>query len=115
MRFYIFVGNNIIGKDGVHLKARMYYDSSNGVMNEEDEWTVFLLVNHQMHSAIGNLSYSTSSLVSDYVGHHVEADCSSTVFQFQSNSFHGPGFSHRKRRGVTFDKVKYFLKLGFTI
>ena len=105
-----FVGNNIIGKDGVHLKARMYYDSSDGVMNEDHEWTVFLLVDHQMHSAIGNLSFSASSLDSDYVAHHVEADCSSTVFQFQSNSFHGPEFSNRRRRGVTFDRVQYLLK-----
>jgi len=102
-----FVGNNIIGKDGVHLNTRMYYDSSEGLMDAGDHWTVFLMVDHQLHSSIGNLSISASSLEADFVGHHVESDCSSTVFQFQSNTFHGPDFSNRRRRGVTFEKDFY--------
>ena len=101
-----FVGSKIIGKSGVHLNTRMYYSSSTGEM-PEDEWTVFLMVDHQMASSIGNLTISTTSLQADLVYHQVEEDCSTTVFQFQSNDFHGPDFSNRKKRAAlpTFNKV----------
>jgi len=102
-----FVGNRIVGPDGVHLNTRMYYDNSEGLMDASDDWTLFLLVDKQLHSAIGNLSYSVDSLESDYVAHHVEDDCSSTIFQFQSNTFHGAAFSGRSGRAVTFNKSKY--------
>jgi len=102
-----FVGSKIIGKSGVHLNTRMYYRTAEGDMDPEDEWTVFLMVDHQMTSAVGDLAISTTSLQADLVSYHVEEDCSSTVFQFQSNDFHGPDFSNRKKRAAlpTFDKV----------
>ena len=107
-----FVGNRILGKDGVHLNARMYYDNSEGLMDAADDWTAFLMVDKQLHSAIGNLNMSVSSLEADYVGHHVESDCSSTIFQFQSGRFHAMEFSNRRRR-ATFDKVLPFLNSHF--
>jgi len=112
------VGNRIIGKDGVHLNTRMYYENKKEeqMMESEDNWTLFLMVDKQLHSKLGNLTYSVNSLLADYVGHYVEDDCSSTVFQFQSGDFHGPDFNYRKRRAsrkrrggysYNFNKSKY--------
>jgi len=104
------VGSRIIGKDGVHLNTRMYYQNANGeTMDSVDKWTLFLMVDKQLHSKIGNLTYSANSLLADYVGHYVEDDCSSTIFQFQSGDFHGSDFNNRKRRALrtSFNKQKY--------
>ena len=86
-----FVGNRIVGRNGVHLNTRFYYQTTaDGIAPDySGGWTVFLLVNRQMTSLIGNITLSAASLEADLVGAHQERDCSSTIFQFQSTDFHG--------------------------
>ena len=86
-----FVGNRIVGHNGVHFNARFYHMSTaDGTLpNYSDGWTIFLLINRQITSSIGNLTLSATSLEAQLVGTQKENDCSSTVFQFQSTDFHG--------------------------
>ena len=86
-----FVGNRIVGQNGVQLNARFYHQSSadGDRPDYSTGWTIFLLINHQVRSNIGNWTWSASSLEAELIGAHQESDCSSTVFQMQSTNFHG--------------------------
>ena len=94
-----FVGNRIVGNTGVHLNTRFYHQSTadGNIPNYTNGWTIFLLVNRQVVSSIGNFNISASSLEADFVAAHQEVDCSSTVFQFQSTDFHGHDSFTNKR------------------
>lgn len=85
------VASRIVGDNGVHLHAQFYqsYHSSMYDNVVENGWTVVLVIPHQVISSIGNWELSASSLEADLIGVHQESDCSSTVFQFQSNDFYG--------------------------
>jgi len=100
-----FVGNRIVGRNGVHLNTRFYHESTadGTVADYSAGWTVFLMVDRQVTSSIGNFSLSTTSLEADFVGAHQESDCSSTVFQLQSNDFHG----HESFTNKQINKEKY--------
>lgn len=101
-----FVGQKMFGTNGTHMSLRMFYaDEDGSEMDPNELWTTFLMVPHQLVSPLEDLRAAVSTYEVDLVGYHVEADCSTTVFQFQSNDFHGPDFSNRKKR--SFNRAKF--------
>lgn len=86
-----FIGNKIIGKDGIILNARIFFTQGQNGVDEDfsNGWTYFIVTNHQIKCKKEKWTDCIYSPEADLVGVYQEPDCSTTVIQFQSEDFHG--------------------------